>query len=93
MGGGRAWSGRRQQVVRRCSSAGESRAAGDGGLSSFCIIEGPETIEDFVQMQSQEIQDNIKSHRKKIFLLMEKVFILQTNVYQLASSGSPFVSC
>jgi hypothetical protein len=48
---------------------------------SFCIIEGPETIQDFVQMQSQEIQDNIKSRRNKIFLLMEEVIvshILQT---------------
>uniref|UniRef100_A0A0E0CLJ5 CR-type domain-containing protein n=1 Tax=Oryza meridionalis TaxID=40149 RepID=A0A0E0CLJ5_9ORYZ len=60
-------------VRRRCSSAGEPRAAGDGGLSSFCIIEGPETIQDFVQMQSQEIQDNIRSRRNKIFLLMEEV--------------------
>lgn len=42
-------------------------------LYSFCIIEGPETIEDFVQMQSHEIQDNIKSRRNKIFLLMEEV--------------------
>jgi hypothetical protein len=47
--------------------------AGDGGPSSFCIIDGPETIEDFAQMQSQEIQDNIKSRRNKIFLSMEEV--------------------
>uniref|UniRef100_A0A0A8YKN7 Uncharacterized protein n=1 Tax=Arundo donax TaxID=35708 RepID=A0A0A8YKN7_ARUDO len=59
---------------------------------SFCIIEGPETIEDFVQMQSQEIQDNIKSRRNKIFLLMEEVFILQTT-YRLANFSSPFVVC
>ena len=45
-------------------------------LYSFCIIEGPETIEDFVKMQSQEIQDNINSRRNKIFLLMEEVFVL-----------------
>ena len=45
-------------------------------LYSFCIIEGPETIEDFVKMQSQEIQDNIKSRRNKIFLLMEEVSVL-----------------
>ncbi|KAL6899826.1 hypothetical protein ACP4OV_006484 [Aristida adscensionis] len=71
-GGGGAGSGRRQlRVPLRCSSAGEPRAAGDGG--SFCIIEGPETIQDFIQMQSQEIQDNIKSRRNKIFLLMEEV--------------------
>ncbi|KAG6504596.1 hypothetical protein ZIOFF_036930 [Zingiber officinale] len=40
---------------------------------SFCIIEGPETVEGFVQMQMQEIDDNIKSRRNKIFLLMEEV--------------------
>ncbi|RZR73947.1 hypothetical protein BHM03_00030034 [Ensete ventricosum] len=40
---------------------------------SFCIIEGPETLQDFVQMQLQEIQDNIRSRRNKIFLLMEEV--------------------
>ncbi|KAL6634226.1 hypothetical protein ACP70R_026897 [Stipagrostis hirtigluma subsp. patula] len=72
-GGGGAGSGRPQQVLRRCSSAGEPRATGDGAQSSFCIIEGPETIQDFAQMQSQEIQDNIKSRRNKIFLLMEEV--------------------
>lgn len=42
-------------------------------LSSFCIIEGPEMVRDFVQMQLQEIQDNIRSRRNKIFLLMEEV--------------------
>lgn len=42
-------------------------------LSTFCIIEGPETVQDFVQMQLQEIQDNIRSRRNKIFLLMEEV--------------------
>ncbi|XP_048236287.1 protein ORANGE-LIKE, chloroplastic isoform X2 [Ricinus communis] len=41
--------------------------------SNFCIIEGPETVQDFVQMQLQEIQDNIRSRRNKIFLLMEEV--------------------
>ncbi|KAG2658858.1 hypothetical protein PVAP13_1KG319900 [Panicum virgatum] len=74
---GAAWGGarcsRRQLVLRRCSPVGESMVAGDGAPSSFCIIEGPETIEDFVKMQSQEIQDNINSRRNKIFLLMEEV--------------------
>lgn len=42
-------------------------------MCSFCIIEGPETVQDFVQMQLQEIQDNIRSRRNKIFLLMEEV--------------------
>ena len=41
--------------------------------SNFCIIEGPETVQDFVQMQLREIQDNIRSRRNKIFLLMEEV--------------------
>ncbi|KAG9159120.1 hypothetical protein Leryth_017563 [Lithospermum erythrorhizon] len=41
--------------------------------STFSIIEGPETVQEFVQMQLQEIQDNIKSRRNKIFLLMEEV--------------------
>eukprot|EP01018_Ginkgo_biloba_P020082 Gb_39394 [translate_table: standard] len=43
------------------------------GNSSFCIIEGPETVQDFAKMQLQEIQDNIRSRRNKIFLLMEEV--------------------
>ncbi|KAK4392050.1 Sorting nexin 1, partial [Sesamum angolense] len=42
-------------------------------INNFCIIEGPETVQDFVQMQLQEIQDNIRSRRNKIFLLMEEV--------------------
>lgn len=46
---------------------------GDTNPSNFCIIEGPETVQDFVQMQVQEIQDNISSRRNKIFLLMEEV--------------------
>ncbi|CAN8237164.1 unnamed protein product [Cochlearia groenlandica] len=40
---------------------------------NFCIIEGSETVQDFMQMQLQEIQDNIRSRRNKIFLLMEEV--------------------
>lgn len=47
--------------------------SGDNVSSNFCIIEGPETVQDFVQMQSKEIQDNIKSRRNKMFLLMEEV--------------------
>lgn len=46
---------------------------GDNNPSNFCIIEGPDTVQDFVQMQMQEIQDNIRSRRNKIFLLMEEV--------------------
>ncbi|KAH7512191.1 hypothetical protein FEM48_Zijuj12G0064200 [Ziziphus jujuba var. spinosa] len=55
-----------------CSSARDS-SEGDNIPSNFCIIEGPETVQDFVQMQSQEIEDNIRSRRNKIFLLMEEV--------------------
>ncbi|XVF54858.1 hypothetical protein PTKIN_Ptkin05aG0214700 [Pterospermum kingtungense] len=48
-------------------SSAEKSAAG------FCIIEGPETVGDFAQMELQEIQDNIRSRRNKIFLQMEEV--------------------
>lgn len=50
-----------------------STPVNDNSSGNFCIIEGPETVQNFVQMQSQEIQDNIKSRRNKIFLLMEEV--------------------
>lgn len=39
----------------------------------FCIIEGPETVQDFAKMELQEIHDNIRSRRNKIFLHMEEV--------------------
>lgn len=39
----------------------------------FCIIEGPETVMDFACLQLQEIQENIKSRRNAIFLLLEEV--------------------
>ncbi|GLT40674.1 hypothetical protein SLA2020_147890 [Shorea laevis] len=55
----------------RCASS--KFPPGDNISSSFCIIEGPETVQDFVQMQLQEIEENIKSRRNKIFLLMEEV--------------------
>ncbi|KAM2104619.1 hypothetical protein ACFX1R_015201 [Malus domestica] len=42
-------------------------------LSKFISPQGPETLQDFVQMQLQEIQDNIRSRRNKIFLLMEEL--------------------
>ncbi|XP_004303534.1 PREDICTED: uncharacterized protein LOC101297359 [Fragaria vesca subsp. vesca] len=57
-----------------CSSSSDKSSPGaDNVPSSFCIIEGPETVQDFVQMQLQEIQDNIRSRRNKIFLLMEEL--------------------
>ncbi|KAJ4954373.1 hypothetical protein NE237_011156 [Protea cynaroides] len=49
------------------SSSSDKNAAG------FCIIEGPETVQDFAKMELQEIQDNIRSRRNKIFLHMEEV--------------------
>ncbi|KAL0337031.1 UNVERIFIED_CONTAM: protein ORANGE-LIKE, chloroplastic [Sesamum calycinum] len=55
------------------ASANSATPSGDSTTSNFCIIEGPETVQDFVQMQLQEIQDNIRSRRNKIFLLMEEV--------------------
>ncbi|GAV73386.1 hypothetical protein CFOL_v3_16872 [Cephalotus follicularis] len=45
----------------------------DKNTAAFCIIEGPETVQDFAQMELQEIQDNITSRRNKIFLHMEEV--------------------
>lgn len=52
---------------------------------SFCIIEGPETVQDFAKLQLQEILDNIKSRRNKIFLLMEEVRRLR--IQQRLKSG------
>ncbi|ERN01132.1 hypothetical protein AMTR_s00002p00207020 [Amborella trichopoda] len=45
----------------------------DKNTTNFCIIEGPETVQDFAKLQLQEIQDNIRSRRNKIFLHMEEV--------------------
>ncbi|KAJ0111620.1 hypothetical protein Patl1_01394 [Pistacia atlantica] len=45
----------------------------DRSAAGFCIIEGPETVQDFAKMELQEIQDNIRSRRNKIFLHMEEV--------------------
>lgn len=50
--------------------AGEDQAAASPG---FCIIEGPETVQDFAKLDLQEIQDNIRSRRNKIFLHMEEI--------------------
>lgn len=45
----------------------------DYKMCRFCIIEGPETVQDFAKMELQEIEDNIRSRRNKIFLQMEEV--------------------
>jgi hypothetical protein len=50
-----------------------SHRTADAVSGSFCIIEGPETVQDFGNLELQEIIDNIKSRRNKIFLLMEEV--------------------
>ncbi|KAK6942579.1 hypothetical protein RJ641_027956 [Dillenia turbinata] len=56
-----------------CCSSSSKNSSSETSASNFCIIEGPETIKDFVQMQLQEIDENIRSRRNKIFLLMEEV--------------------
>ncbi|MQL75268.1 hypothetical protein Taro_007604 [Colocasia esculenta] len=65
-------------AVAAASSADASTATASGDSpeknpAGFCIIEGPETVQDFATMELQEIQDNIKSRRNKIFLHMEEV--------------------
>ena len=62
--------------------------------SNFCIIEGPETVQDFVQMQLREIQDNIRSRRNKIFLLMEEVkfFFFWMEFFNLVCKNSSTTS-
>ncbi|KAG8071654.1 hypothetical protein GUJ93_ZPchr0006g45639 [Zizania palustris] len=50
--------------------AGDEQAASSPG---FCIIEGPETVQDFEKLDLQEIHDNIRSRRNKIFLHMEEI--------------------
>ncbi|XP_068328951.1 protein ORANGE-ORANGE, chloroplastic-like isoform X1 [Pyrus communis] len=47
--------------------------AADTNPAGFCIIEGPETVQDFATTELQEIQDNIRSWLNKIFLHMEEV--------------------
>ncbi|XP_020263070.1 protein ORANGE, chloroplastic isoform X1 [Asparagus officinalis] len=61
---------------RSMASAESAEATGDSAdkiPAGFCIIEGPETVQDFAKMELQEIQDNIRSRRNKIFLHMEEV--------------------
>ncbi|CAN1772213.1 Protein ORANGE-LIKE, chloroplastic [Linum perenne] len=79
--------------IVRCSSPVESSSdsvpAGESNWSNFCIIEGPETIQDFVQMQTQDIEENIRSRRNKIFLLMEET---PRTLKQLYLTSFSFVS-
>jgi len=66
--------------------AGDDQAAAAAAASSssgFCIIEGPETVQDFDKLDLQEILDNIRSRRNKIFLHMEEVcrfFVAVVNI-------------
>ncbi|CAI9774953.1 unnamed protein product [Fraxinus pennsylvanica] len=55
------------------ASSIDSDTSTDKNSSAFCIIEGPEMVKDFAKMELQEIQDNIRSRRNKIFLHMEEV--------------------
>lgn len=55
------------------ASSIDSDATDKNSATGFCIIEGPETVQDFAKMELQEIQDNIRSRRNKIFLHMEEV--------------------
>lgn len=55
------------------SSIDSSDTTDKNSATGFCIIEGPETVQDFAKMELQEIQDNIRSRRNKIFLHMEEV--------------------
>ncbi|CAN1277440.1 Protein ORANGE-LIKE, chloroplastic [Linum perenne] len=79
--------------IVRCSapmeSSSDSVPAGESNWSNFCIIEGPETIQDFVQMQTQDIEENIRSRRNKIFLLMEET---PRTLKQLYLTSFSFVS-
>ncbi|KAL9256408.1 ORANGE-LIKE, chloroplastic-like protein [Drosera capensis] len=47
-------------------------------LSKDRGIEGPGTVQGFMKMQAQEIDDNIKSRRNKLFLLMEEAHQVMT---------------
>lgn len=44
-----------------------------GAQGEFCIIEGPDALQDFARMQLTEIKDNITSRRNRIFLLLEEI--------------------
>lgn len=55
------------------SASFSSDSSDDKTPEPFCIIEGPETVQDFAKMELQEIQENIRSRRNKIFLQMEEV--------------------
>ncbi|KAF5456214.1 hypothetical protein F2P56_025719 [Juglans regia] len=71
----------RSRVADPGSSSSSSSSSFNASIDSdptekktagFCIIEGPETEQDFVAMELQEIQDCIRSRRNKIFLHMEE---------------------
>ncbi|CAI7925450.1 unnamed protein product [Closterium sp. NIES-54] len=57
------------------AATGGATAAGPAAaaVGEFCIIEGPDALQDFARMQLTEIRDNITSRRNRIFLLLEEV--------------------
>ncbi|GLT62740.1 hypothetical protein SLA2020_353520 [Shorea laevis] len=74
---GSNWSSRWRSMAADADSSSFATSINSNSLdktaAGLCIIEGPETVQDFAKMQIQEIQDNIQSRRNKIFLLMEEV--------------------
>jgi hypothetical protein len=40
---------------------------------NFCLIESPDTVKDFAEMDVEEITSNLETRRTRIFLLMEEV--------------------
>jgi len=40
---------------------------------NFCLIESPNTVKDFADMDVEEITNNLETRRTRIFLLMEEV--------------------
>ncbi|CAI7802556.1 unnamed protein product [Closterium sp. NIES-53] len=57
------------------AATGGATAAGPAAaaVGEFCIIEGPDALQDFARMQLTEIRDNITSRRNRIFLLLEEI--------------------
>nr|ACU19848.1 unknown [Glycine max] len=75
---GWSWNRRRDNTINRprwrlMAQESPSLDSDKTATAGFCIIEGPETVQDFAKMELQEIQDNIRSRRNKIFLHMEEV--------------------
>ncbi|XP_024518042.1 protein ORANGE, chloroplastic isoform X2 [Selaginella moellendorffii] len=65
------WISRSRPLNRsvRATLTDDSSSSNNG----FCIIESRDTVVDLAKMQFEELRDNVKSRRNKIFLLMEEV--------------------